>query len=298
MIDIVFLGNGGMMPTSNRWLSSALIRVDRQLVLLDCGEGVQIPWRTTGWGFRRLDLICLSHCHADHIAGLPGVLHALAQAGREEPVTIIGPKGTRDVVSGLKELTPVIPFPTVVADLANGQSWQSGQLGIDVRSGDHRVPVLAYRFTVPRMPEFLVGAARARAVPLQYWRDLAEGIDVDGWRAEEFLGPPRRGISIGFVTDTRPTEAARHLVQGVDLLIAEGTYGDDADLGNAVLHKHMTFREAAAFARDAGVGRLVMTHFSPKLDDPELWLGAARAIFPEVELAETGRTISLNFLAG
>ena len=99
MIDIAFLGTGAMMPTAQRWLSSALMRIDSQLILLDCGEGTQIPWRSLGWGFKRLSLICFSHWHADHIAGLPGILHALAVADRTEPLTIIGPKGTRNIVT-------------------------------------------------------------------------------------------------------------------------------------------------------------------------------------------------------
>jgi ribonuclease Z len=297
VIDIVFLGTGGMMPTAERWLSSILMRVNGSLILLDCGEGVQIPWRQTGWGFKRLDLICISHWHADHVAGLPGILHALAQAGREEPLTVIGPVGTRDTVTTLRPLAPVLPYDLVSADIATGQHWNHGPLRINVTRGTHRVPVLAYRFDLPRRPAFLVGHATARSVPREYWSRLAESEDVDPWRAADFLGPPRKGLSIGFMTDSRPTESAMALLDGVDLLIAEGTYGDDADLPNAIQHQHMTFREVATFARDARVGRLVLTHFSPKISDPADWLGVAREVFPRSEVARTGYEITLNFEA-
>src|SRR5688500_6807878 len=93
MIDLLLLGTGGMLPLPNRWLSSLLVRCDGELILFDCGEGTQIPWRRFGWGFRRLASICFSYAHADHVAGLPGLLHSLANAGREEPVTIFGPVG-------------------------------------------------------------------------------------------------------------------------------------------------------------------------------------------------------------
>ena len=87
MIDLLLLGTGGMLPLPNRWLSSLLVRCDGDLILFDCGEGTQIPWRGFGWGFRRLGAICLSHTHADHVAGLPGLLHTVANADRDRPVT-------------------------------------------------------------------------------------------------------------------------------------------------------------------------------------------------------------------
>lgn len=295
MIDIAFLGTGAMMPTADRWLSSALIRIERRLILLDCGEGVQIPWRATGWGFKRLELICLSHWHADHIAGLPGVLHALALAGRVEPVTIIGPIGTRDRVAELRGLAPVLPFDVITADLADGQRWQTGPVTIDVRRGDHPVPVLVYRFSVPRKPAFLAEMAEIRGVPRAHWSKLADGFDVAQWRAADFTGPPRRGLAVGFMTDTRPTDSTQALLEGVDLLIAEGTYGADEDLSKAIQNKHMTFREAATVARAAHVGRLLLTHFSPKIDDPSLWLETAQAIFPATAIADTRSIVSLNY---
>ncbi len=296
MIDIAFLGTGAMMPTAKRWLSSALMRIDSQLILLDCGEGTQIPWRSLGWGFKRLSLICFSHWHADHIAGLPGILHALAVADRTEPLTIIGPKGTRNIVSNLRELAPVLPYDVVCADLADGQHWQQGNVGIDVCAGNHQVPVLVYRFSIARRPAFQVDIAEERGVPREAWSRLADGVDVDGWQAGEFQGPPRRGLSVGFMTDTRPTQAALTLLQGVDLLISEGTYGDDADEANAIQNKHLTFREAATFASEAGVQRLVLTHFSPKMETPEQYLPNAQSAFPATELADPGQPSTLNFL--
>jgi len=295
MIDIAFLGTGAMMPTAQRWLSSALMRIDSQLILLDCGEGTQIPWRSLGWGFKRLSLICFSHWHADHVAGLPGILHALAVADRTEPLTIIGPKGTRNIVTSLRELAPVLPYDVVCADFANGQQWQQGTVRIDVCAGNHQVPVLVYRFSILRRPAFQVDVAQQKGVPREAWSRLADGVDVDGWQADEFQGPPRRGLSVGFMTDTRPTQAALSLLQGVDLLISEGTYGDDADGANAIQNKHLTFREAAMFASEAGVRRLVLTHFSPKMEDPGQYLSNAQSAFPATELADPSQTITLNF---
>ena len=111
------------MPLPDRWLSSLLIRVNGHLTLFDCGEGTQIAWRESGWGFRRLGAICISHTHADHIAGLPGLLHAVANAGRTEPVGIFGPAGTADVVRALRVIAPVLPYEVRVTELQGGERF-------------------------------------------------------------------------------------------------------------------------------------------------------------------------------
>ena len=111
MIDICMLGTCGMMPLPGRWLSSALLRCGPTLTLFDCGEGTQIPWKSLGWGFRQLGAICFSHMHADHVAGLPGVLFMVAHAGRIEPLDIFGPPGTAYIVEGLRRIAAELPFP-------------------------------------------------------------------------------------------------------------------------------------------------------------------------------------------
>ena len=299
MIDIAVLGTGAMMPTSSRWLSSLLIRFGDEMMLFDVGEGVQIPWRNQGWGLKRVSMICTSHWHADHIAGLPGVLHGLANAGRDEPVTILGPKGTRAVIAGMREIVPVLPYEVISADLSNGDSWQWNDLSISVAFGQHRVPVLLYRFDLPRRPAFLADLAREHNIPQESWSVLAAGSDViqgqTTWRSSTYLGPARAGISFGVATDTRPTESAVHLLQGVDLLVAEGTYGDDVDHDNAIVNKHMTFREAATLALAANVRKLLVTHFSPKMSEPAAWLTNATDVFPETEIATPGQTITLKY---
>src|SRR5215212_11013301 len=109
MIDFLLLGTGAMMPLQGRWLSSLLVRCEGQITLFDCGEGTQIPWRTSNWSFRQTGAICLSHLHADHVAGLPGILHSLANSDRTEPLSIYGPVETSFVVEGLRRIAPHLP---------------------------------------------------------------------------------------------------------------------------------------------------------------------------------------------
>ena len=301
MIDLLLLGTGGMLPLPDRWLSSLLIRCDGELILFDCGEGTQIPWRRFGWGFRRLAAICLSHTHADHVAGLPGLLHSLANAGREEPVTIYGPIGTAGVVAGLRTIAPFLPYEVRVTELASGARFPlPGGLQGSVLTGEHGLPCLAYRADLARARRFDPARAEALGVPLAHWRTLQRGEPVTwpGGAAtpDEVLGPPRQGLAVAYVTDTRPVPALPAFLSGVDLLVCEGTYGDSADQPKAIERGHMTFREAASLARAAGAGALWLTHFSPALADPPAYLPEATAVFPATTIGYSGLTTTLSFI--
>ena len=137
MIDICFLGTCGMMPLPGRWLSCVLMRSGSTLTLFDCGEGTQIPWKSLGWGFRQLGTICLSHMHADHVAGLPGVLFMVAHAGRTEPLDIYGPVGTTYVVEGLRRIAADLPFPIHIHELKGGKRSACRAIYRDVVPAHH-----------------------------------------------------------------------------------------------------------------------------------------------------------------
>lgn len=300
MIDVALLGTGGMMPLPQRWLSALLVRVHGHLTLFDCGEGTQIAWRGIDWGFRRLGAICVSHTHADHIAGLPGLLHAVANAGRTEPVLLFGPPGTTLVVEGLRRIAPYLPFAFHVTELESGARFAlPGGLEGSCVAGEHALPVLAYRLDLPRQPAFLPQRASALGVPVSLWSRLQRGETVSwqGGRAtpDQVLGPPRSGLALAHVTDTRPTALVARLVAGVDLLVCEGTYGSDDDQPKAIANRHMTFREAATLARDAAARRLWITHFSPAVEDPCAFAEIAREVFPPAVIGHDGLTTTLSF---
>jgi ribonuclease Z len=289
-----------MLPLPNRWLSSLLVRTDGERTLFDCGEGTQIAWRATGWGFRRLGAICISHTHADHVAGLPGLLHAVANAGRTEPVDLYGPLGTADVVRGLQSIAPVLPFVLRVTELTDGDRFVlPGGLTGTCASGAHGLPVLAFRADLNRQPAFLPDQAEALRIPVSLWNRLQSGEAVvwegGSARPEDVLGPERRGLSFAYITDTRPLPRLSALAEGVDLLVCEGTYGSDDDLPKAMRNEHMTFREAATLARDAGVRALWLTHFSPALEDPEAFSANATSVFPNSTVGRDGLAMSLTF---
>lgn len=303
MIDIALLGTGGMMPLPGRWLSSLLVRVGGDVILFDCGEGTQVAWRSTGWSFRRLSTICISHTHSDHIAGLPGLLHTVANTGRTEPITIYGPVGLAEVVNGLRVIAPQLPYPVEVRELESGETFPlpEAMQGSCV-AGEHALPVLAYRLDLARKRRFLVDRAKALGVPTNLWRLLQDGqpVSVDGRTLvpDDVIGPPRPGISVAYVTDTRPTPSIASMIADVTLLVCEGNYGDDDHAEKAVRNTHMTFREAATLARNAGTQQLWITHFSPGVDNPQAFAGNAREVFPGAIIGRDGMRESLAFPAG
>jgi ribonuclease Z len=299
MIDLILLGTSGTIPLPDRPLSSVLGRVGPELILFDCGEGTQVSMRRWGWGFKGLSAICLSHMHGDHVAGLPGLLLSVANAGRTEPMDVYGPVGTRMVVAGLRVIAPRLPYEVRVHELsaAEGIPWHGAVLAsLPV---DHAVPCLAFRLDLARGRRFQPDLARARGVPIAAWKTLQHGqtITVEGRQIhpEDVLGPERRGIRFGYVTDTRPTLKMPAFLADADLLVIEGTYGDPADAENAIANKHLLFSEAAQIGRDAGVRHIWLTHFSAKLLDPERYLDEATRIFPDTTVGREGLTTSLRF---
>jgi ribonuclease Z len=289
-----------MMPLPGRWLSCVLMRCGSTLTLFDCGEGTQIPWKSLGWGFRQLGAICLTHMHADHVAGLPGVLFMVAHAGRIEPLDIYGPPGTTYVVEGLRRIAADLPFPIQIHEMRGGEQFNlPGELRGSCVAAAHGIPCLAYRADLERKPAFQVEKAQALGLPVQFWSRLQHGETlVYNDRVitpEQVLGPPRRGISVAFITDTRPTPGLSAFARDVDLLICESMYDDPEDLPLACAHAHMLAEEAAGIALAAGAHALILTHFSPKIHDTSYAEREARRTFANTRAAKDGMIVTLDY---
>ena len=303
MIDVGLLGTGGTMPLPERFLSSALVRCGGELILIDCGEGTQVSLRKLGWGLKDIGTVLITHYHADHVAGLPGLLLTIGNSGRTraEPVTIVGPRGLQRVVEGLRVIAPHLPYPIRYREMAGDptDSCSVGPLSITSGAADHDMPCLAYRLDLKRAPLFQPERARALGLPVTLWKLLQRGetVEFEGKRVEpnEVLGPSRPGLSLGFLTDSRPTRGLVEFLSDVDLLICEATYGDPADRGKAIENKHMTFAETATLAAAARARRLWLTHFSPALPNPDYFRPEAARIYPDVVIGMEHLTITLSF---
>src|SRR3984885_12581035 len=213
MIDVCLLGTGGTLPLPDRFLSSLLVRTGGQLILIDCGEGTQVSLRRLGWGLKDIGTILITHFHADHIAGLPGLLLTIGNSGRtgDETLTIVGPRNIQRVVESLRIIAPRLPFPVHCKELSGDgrEIVPIGELKMRACMGDHDMPCLSYRFDLSRAPAFQPERAQAIGLPVQQWKLLQRGpaVEFSGRlvQPEEVLGPPRPGLSLGFLTDRRPT---------------------------------------------------------------------------------------------
>jgi ribonuclease Z len=303
MIDVSLLGTGGTLPLPDRFLSSVLIRSGGELILIDCGEGTQVSLRRLGWGLKDISTVLLTHFHADHVAGLPGLLLTIGNSGRTaaEPLTIVGPRNAQRVVESLRIIAPRLPFPVRYREMLGDpeEVFPIGDMHLRTCLADHDMMCLAFRFDLPRAPAFQPERAKALGLPLPTWKVLQRGQAVEfGGRTvqpEEVLGPPRPGLSLGFVTDSRPMQRLVEFFSDVNLLICEATYGDPADRPKAIENKHMTFAESAALGAAARAKALWLTHFTPAMPNPDYFRREAEAVFPGVVIGREHLSTTLSF---
>ncbi len=300
MLDVCLLGTGGMMPLPYRWLTSMMFRCEGSSLLIDCGEGTQIAIKEKGWSFKPIDILCITHYHADHISGLPGLLLAMGNAERTEPLTIVGPRGVERVVNCLRVIAPELPFAIRFVELTEKvQSMQLGPYQVTAFRVNHNITCYGYTVELPRAGKFQVEKAQAAGIPLKYWNRLQKGniIEENGatYYPEMVMGPPRKGLKVTYCTDTRPVPVIAQMAAGADLFVCEGMYGEKDKEDKAREHKHMTFYEAAELARKADCRQMWLTHFSPSLPRPEDYIEAARSIFPRTYAGKDGKSMELAF---
>ena len=159
------------------------------------------------------------------------------------------------------------------------------------------MPCYGWRLELPRQGAFQPQRAKALGVPVRDWKRLQAGETVNGVPPEQVMGPPRQGIRLLYATDTRPTPDIIRYGRGADLMILEGMYGDETKRAQAEKNRHMLFAEAATLAREAGAKRLLLTHFSNCIDDPQAYLPLAQAIFPATEVAMDGQCLTIHYPA-
>ena len=300
MLDVCLLGCGGMMPLPRRWLTALMTRYNGSSLLIDCGEGTQVAIKEKGWSFKPIDVICFTHYHGDHISGLPGLLLTMGNADRTEPLTLIGPKGLERVVNALRVIAPELPFPIEYVEI-NGpeQVFEYAGYRITAFKVNHNVLCYGYRLEILRQGRFSPERAKEQEIPLKLWNPLQKGetIEQDGriYTPDMVLGPARKGITVTYTTDTRPTDSIVKHASGADLFICEGMYGEEDRMDKAREHKHMTFTEAAVLARDAGAKELWLTHYSPSLIRPDDYMDDVRAIFPNAFPGKDGKSVDMMF---
>ena len=300
MLDICLLGTGGMLPLPYRALTSLMVRYNGSNFLIDCGEGTQNQIRQKGWSFKPLDVICITHFHADHISGLPGLLLTMGNAEREEPLTMIGPKGLVKVVNSLRIIAPELPFDIKFIELDEDfQEFDFNGLRIQAFKVNHKVPCYGYNMLLDRAGKFDPQKAKELELPVQYWSILQRGEAVEYqnkvYTSDMVMGASRKGLKLTYCTDTRPTNGIVEAARQADLFICEGMYGEEDKLANAKENKHMTMMEAASLAKKAEVSQMWLTHYSPATARPYDFIDKVREVFPNTHMAKDLRSIELKF---
>jgi len=302
MLTATFLGTGAATPTVDRNVAGLAVQREGETILFDCGEGNQRQMMRYGVGFSFTEIF-FTHYHADHILGVTGLLRTMGLQDRTAPVTLYGPRGAQRVLGAAIALgIERNKFPVEINEVRPGDRLRREQFDIVVFETEHRPDTVGFALAEhTRLGRFNPDRARELGVPEgPLWGRLHKGETVvleDGRSVApaDLVGAPRRGRTLVYSGDTRPSLAVVEAARGADLLIHEATFGSD-ELERAKETGHSTASEAARVAVEAGVRRLVLTHISPRYtrDAPEL-LAEARAIFPETVVARDGMTVDVPF---
>jgi ribonuclease Z len=299
-LDVIFLGTAGSAPTARRSPSALLVRRGGERLLFDCGEGAQRQLLQSSVGLVDLHEIFLTHYHADHYLGLPGMLKTFALRGREAPLTVYGPPGLRDLFDVFKRIVGKLCYPLDLVELRAGDALERDGYKLLVFPVSHGLSACGYALAEgPRPGRFDVETADALGVPPGRERGALQRGEavtlVDGRTIspDQVLGPARAGRTLVYPGDTAPSDVVRAMAERADLLIHEATFaGDEAVRALETLHS--TALQAAELARDAGVAMLALTHISARYFGPEI-AREAREVFPNTVVPKDFDIVELPF---
>lgn len=294
------------MPLPYRHLTSVLLRRDGDLFLFDGGEGTQVSLRRLNLKWKKINAIFVSHTHADHVTGLPGILMLSSQVDRTEPLYIYGPPKIAEYIdSSRKVLDMYINYPIVVQEIKAPAICYEGD-GFRVRAFplDHTKTCVGYTLEEDDRPgEFNPEAAKKLNIPCgPLWGKLQKGETVTAQDGSEItpdqvMGKKRSGRKFSFVTDTLYLDSIAGEVKNSDLLICEGMFADE-EADQAKEKKHMTSRQAATIARDSNSKRMALIHYSPRYNDKDLDVlqKQAQTVYPETMLSKDRMHIEIPYV--
>ncbi|GGO07314.1 ribonuclease Z [Saccharibacillus kuerlensis] len=296
-MELYFLGTNAGLPTTQRNVTSVALRMleeRRCSWLFDCGEATQHQILHSPLKLNRLEKIFITHMHGDHVFGLPGLLSSRASQEGTSPLTVYGPQGLKAFLEVTLSATQSrIEFGLEIVEHSGGLIFEDKQIKVEAAALEHRIESYGYRITEKDRPGSLnmelLQEWGVRPGPEYGKLKGGESITANGRTitSGEVLGPPKRGRIVTILGDTRPTSGIHPLAEGADMLVHESTFTREfADL--AQKYYHSTAEQAANAAKKAGVGELILTHFSSRYKDYEQLqplLEEARAIFPNTQLA-------------
>jgi ribonuclease Z len=294
-LSLFFAGTGGSVPSARRGLPAILVRLGGDRILFDCGEGTQRQL-TRSIGLVDMECVFITHFHADHWLGLPGMLKSFALREREQPLVVYGPRGLRELMGAMRIVYGRLPYELSVVELEPAESVRRDGYAIAAVPVSHRTQsAFGYAIVEDARPGHLDAklAERLGVKPGPDFGRLQRGETVDGVAPEQVMGPTREGRKVVLSGDTEPCEALAIAAHEADVLVHEATFTDD-EVERARLTAHSTATQAAALARDADVRLLALTHVSSRYGGGQL-RDEARAIFAATEAPRDFDTIEVPF---
>ena len=291
-LSLFFAGTAGSAPSARRGLPALLIRRGSDRILVDCGEGTQRQL-VRSVGLTDLTDVFLTHLHADHWLGLPGMLKSFELRDRERPLTVHGPPGTTALLERLRPVFGRPRYGLTLRDIEPGEAVRRGDLEIVPFAVRHRGVAFGYVFAEDSRPGRLDAelAERLGVTPGPDFGRLQRGETVAGVAPEQVVGQTRAGRRIVVTGDTAPTDAVVVAAHRADVLVHEATFADE-EADRAALTGHSTARQAAQVAADAEVRMLALTHLSSRYAGGEI-RDEARAVFPGTEVPRDFDTIEV-----
>lgn len=301
MIELTFLGTTAGKPTRDRGHPAIALKHNGEILLFDCGENTQRQLIHADLSPMKIDRIFITHWHADHFAGLLGLIQTMSLQGRTRPLYIYGPKKTKKFIDSITKLGHFhLTFSVKPKELEGEYEIVAAEPGYTVYSTPviHGVETLAYRFEEPEKPgKFDVKKAKSLGIQEQQFKILQAGKSVrvpnGKVKPDDVLGPARKGLVVVYSGDTGRCENLIELAKGADLLIHESTYTEE--LGDKAQDRdHSTAKQAAEAAKKAQVKKLILTHISGRYKDPKPLLDEAKQVFKNTEIAEDLMKVALK----
>ena len=299
-LDVIFLGTAGSAPTAQRSPSATLVRRGGDRLLVDCAEGTQRQLLRSSIGLVDLEEIFITHFHADHYLGLPGMLKTFALRGREVPLSVYGPRGLQSLLGALRRVFGTLTYPLEVVELRPGEEVERDEYAIVPFAVHHSGAGLGYALVERERPgRFDVETANRLGVPDGRERGLlqrGEAVTLtDGTvvRPEQVLGESRSGRKVVLTGDTAPVAGVVEAAAAADLLVHEATFcADEVDRARETLHS--TAAQAALVAQEAGVRLLALTHLSSRYPGSAV-AAEAQAVFPATVVPRDFDVIEVPF---
>lgn len=294
---IHILGCGSALPTLKHNASSQLIEMRGKCFMVDCGEGAQMQFRRSHIHFSKLNAIFISHMHGDHCFGLMGLLSTLGMLGRTSKLRIYAPKEYAILFRQQVEFfmqTMEYEMEMIPVDTEKQQIiYEDHSLTVETVPLQHRVPCCGFIFREkPTLPHIRRDMIDYYGIPVSQINNIKNGADwtnedgdmIPNARLVQPADPPR---SYAYCSDTRFVPGLKEKVKGVTVLYHESTYTSDQE-DRAKIYYHSTARQAATIAAGAGVGTLLLGHYSARYNDEQVLLQEAKTVFENSILSQEG----------